>query len=81
MATLAPPGYAYAVVQALESCAGWNLVSAPAPHSQNLNPPGPAPAEVWEILPAPAPQTIPTRARLALFRSQTRTCPKTTKNA
>jgi len=41
----------------------------------------PAPAGVWEILTAPAPQTIPTRARPALFRSQTRTSPKTTKNS
>ena len=38
----------YAYVQ---SCAGWNFVSAPAP--QNLN--RSAPAGVWEILPAPAP--------------------------
>jgi len=39
----------------LASCVGWNFLSAPAPHPQNLNPSRTAPAWVWETLSAPAP--------------------------
>ena len=70
----------------LESCAGWNFLSASVP--ENLNPPSPTPAGIREILPAPAPHPQisnthqPRRpSHIALFRSQTRTCPKTTKSS
>jgi len=41
----------YQIYWELVSCAGWNFVSAPAKFK-------PAPAGVWEIFPAPAPQTM-----------------------
>ena len=62
-----------------ESCAGQNFVSAPALHPQNLNQSRTRRSLRNLPAPAPAPQTIPTSARPALFLSQTRTCPKTTK--
>ena len=61
----------------LEPCAGRNFVSAPAKFK-----PAPNPQEFEKFCPLPPlPQTIPTRSRPALFRSQTRTCPKSTKNS
>jgi len=40
-----------------------------------------SPLQPHTLLTTPASQTIPARAYPALFRSQTRTCPKTSKNS